>query len=104
MLLLAGCELREDQLRGAGQGDEDLRGVDLASLRIGDGHRHSGIVDEHHLAGGMDLAQARLERTALRSQLLAEPRVVVPVGVNLPVLEPDLSSGHAAVLGLALNC
>ena len=79
----------EGEVAGPKYPHKDLGLTDLALLRIHDGHRLAGVVHENLLSGLVLLAQNRIEAVPPLAEEIAEAAVLVAIGVNCLVLEPQ---------------
>jgi len=69
-------------------GDKDLGLADLAGGAVDHLEGRAGVVDEHLLAGDVDLAHGCGEPGGPGAMQVAEPAVAVAVGPGRPVLLP----------------
>jgi len=77
--------------------------VDVARVRLDDGHGGASVVDEALLAGPVGQTQARLEPPRPPGVVVAELRVAEPVGVALAVLEPQKLESDALLAKLRVD-
>ena len=82
------CRFRIGVVAGAEYGDKDLRGVHFAGEAIDHLHGMARIVDEHFLAGDVNLTQAQLQATGPFLVPLTKPRITEAVGSRVAILLP----------------
>src|SRR5277367_3129043 len=87
--LLARPRLREDVVRRAHGGDEQLHGPHLAGRGIDDVDRVARKVDEDLLAGGVALTHRRSQSALEGVAMLAEPTVAKPVRMRGAIFLPQ---------------
>ena len=78
------------------RGDEDLRFAHLSGGPFDDRHRHAGVVHEHTLAGGMDLAHRHVKLPDDFPVMRAELGVTQRIGMLLSMLLPQQPQRHPA--------
>ena len=98
---LAPGRLGVGEARGAEHGDEDLGLAHHAGVGVDDRHLLARVVDEQLVARHMMLAHHRREAALELAEQIAEARVAVALGMNLPVLLPEHHQIDAWPLGLA---
>lgn len=100
---LAPARFGVGHVRGAHDGNEDLRWTGSAGHRVD--HRHPGarVVDEHPLACDMALAHHRRKAPNPAAVMLAKGRVAIAVGVLAPILIPKQRQRDARPLQFAMN-
>ena len=88
---------------GAEHRDEDLRLADLAGVSVDNRHGLAGIIHKQLLAGPVVLAHDHIQLALPGAVVLAEPAVLVAVGVAFPVLLPEQEQGDPLALRLPVD-
>ena len=101
--LLAPRRLGVGEAGGAEHGDEDLHRDDLAGIGVNHLAGAAGEIDEHPLAGNVDLAHRRLQPAGPGPVEIAEPRIAEAVGAAGAVLLPQQRQRHIGTAQLAMH-
>jgi len=101
--LLAVLGLGIGVVTGSQDADEDLGFVDLAGVRVDDGHCLTGIVDKDLLATLVGQAHRWLQALGPLSVQGTELAVPVAVWMGFAVLDPQQAQGHTLLAQLGVN-
>ena len=82
----------------AHHGHKDLCLVDLSGGAVNDGDGLAGIVHEQLLTGPVVLAHHHVQLAPPGPVVLAEPAVLIPIRISLPVLLPEQEQGDVLAL------
>jgi hypothetical protein len=100
--LLAPHRLGVGEAGGAQRGDKDLHRDDLAAIGVDHLAGAAREIDEHALAGDMDLTHRRLQPTGPGPVEIAEPGIAEAVGGAGAVLLPQQRQRHIGTAQLAV--
>jgi hypothetical protein len=101
--LLAPHRLGVGEAGGAQHGDEDLHRDDFAGIGVEHLAGAAGEIDEHALAGDMDLTHRRLQPTGPGPVEIAVPGIAEAVGGAGAVLLPQQRQRHIGTAQLAVH-
>jgi transposase len=82
---------------------KDLRLVDLSGGAVNDGHGLAGVVHKQLLTRSMVLAHHQVQLALPGPVALAEPAVLIPLWVCLPVLLPEQEQSDVFTLQFIVN-